>query len=170
MSVVVQYRPTHSNRFPSSWHFVASTGRLTSAPFHDFVESLKIGTRFSVGKKLGHLQSEQFFRDGRRHKLIDARTVFFALLLDRLFQRARQPQRISAHFRHFPILSIARRGVVTWLSLPIRFLQRPPRRDSLGTASGELAIWRSLKAQRHASLKLRTSEALDQILTTTLPI
>ena len=43
-------------------------------------------------------------------------------------------------------------------------------RDPPGTASGELAIWRSLKAQRHASLKLRTSEALDQTLTTTLPI
>src|SRR6516164_1722713 len=43
-------------------------------------------------------------------------------------------------------------------------------RDPPGTASGELAIWRSLKAQRHASLKLRTSEVLDQTLTTTLPI
>jgi hypothetical protein len=37
-------------------------------------------------------------------------------------------------------------------------------------ASGELAIWRSLKARRHGSLKSRTSEALDQTLTTTLPI
>src|SRR5215469_15860844 len=99
----------------STWNFVAGTGRLSASPFHDFVESLKIGTRFPVGKKLGHLQSGQLFRNCRRHKLVDACTVFFALLLNCLFQRAWQPQRISARFRHFPILSIARRGVITWM-------------------------------------------------------
>ncbi|HEX8800824.1 MAG TPA: hypothetical protein VF772_19535, partial [Terriglobales bacterium] len=61
-----------AQRRPSTWHFVAGTGRLSSAPFHDFVESLKIGTRFPVLKKLGYLQSGQLFRHRRRHKLIDA--------------------------------------------------------------------------------------------------
>lgn len=60
-------------------------GRLSSAPFHDFVESLKIGPRFPRGKKLLHLQSGQLFRHRRRHKLIHARTTFFALLLNRFF-------------------------------------------------------------------------------------
>jgi len=47
------------NLLPSTWHFIASKGWLSSAPFHDFVESLKIGTRFPVGKKFVHLQSGQ---------------------------------------------------------------------------------------------------------------
>jgi len=54
---------------PSTWHFVAHARRLSPAPFHDFVESLKIGKRFPVGKKLGYLQSVQLFRHCRRHNL-----------------------------------------------------------------------------------------------------
>jgi len=68
MSLVVQYGPTHRNAQPlkSSLESVAINvafrrqyGRLSSEPFHDFVESLKIGTRFPVGKKFVHLQSGQ---------------------------------------------------------------------------------------------------------------
>src|SRR5215467_13469005 len=110
---------------PSTRHFVASTGRLSSTPFHDFVESPKIGTRFPVLKKIRYLQGGQLFRHCRRHKLIDARTVFFALLFNRLLQRAWQTQTICARFRHFPILSIARRGDATWTPNRSRHSVRP---------------------------------------------
>jgi len=57
-----------------------------ASPLHDLVKRLEVGTRFAVGKKGRYLQSRQLFRYCSRHKLIDARAVFCALLFYRLLQ------------------------------------------------------------------------------------
>lgn len=99
---------------PSTWHLGASTGRFPPRRFMILSNALKSARAFRLAKN-STTCSGQLFRHGHRHKLIDARTIFFALLLNRLFQRARQPQKICARFRHFPILSIARRGIAPWM-------------------------------------------------------
>ena len=76
-------------------------------------KALKSASAFRSARNSAICRAYSFSATAVATILIDARTVFFALLLNRLFQRARQPQRICARFRHFPILSTARNGVVT---------------------------------------------------------
>jgi hypothetical protein len=65
-------------------HLIAFARRLSTSPLHDLVESLEIGTRFSVGEKPGRLKRRNLFRHRCGNELVDAGSILPAQPLDRL--------------------------------------------------------------------------------------
>ena len=71
--------------FSAGWQFIAGTGPLAASASHEFVKSLEVSTSFPAGEELRRLHGGELFRHCRGHELIDARPIFFALLLHCFF-------------------------------------------------------------------------------------